>query len=349
MSREELGIPRWMIILALVFGGSLLFAMLLPFGWINVRPTEAAVEVDKFAHKVNPLPLGVGYHFFNRWSTDMVIYEVQSRAFPSQSMASEGQKEYNMELKTNDGQNVNIDITILYALRSNEVPALHQTIGPNYADQILLTQMRSEARLAIGQYTAEELYQGKVREEIQNHVRQKLSENLEKYPAIQIQDALIRHFSFSPAFEQAIEQKKLAEQQVEVNKKRALAQEEESKRQEAQARGAKLQVIQEAQAQSESISTMAEGKAKAMRIEADAKRYQLEQEAAGDLARYKAEAEGKRLSADALGGGQNVVALEFAKNIPDKLQIWGIPTGSNNTTLMDLNGVFKGMLDRKDK
>ena len=44
-----------------------------------------------------------------------------------------------------------------------------------------------------------------------------------------------------------------------------------------------------------------------------------------------------------------MVALEFAKNIPNKLQIWGIPTGANNTTLMDLNGVFKGMLDKKEK
>lgn len=306
-------------------------------GWINVAPTAVAVEIDKFAHKVNPEALGVGYHFFNRWATDMVVYPVNARAFPAQSMATEGQKEYNMDLKTNDGQNISLDLSLIYALDPKKVPILHQSVGQNYEDQILLPQMRSEARLAIGQYTAEELYQGKVRDQIQQQVKEKLRGTLEKFPAIQVQDALIRHFAFSPQFEQAIEQKKLAEQMVEVNKKKALAQEQEALRVEAEARGEKLKVVQEAT-----------GRAESMKVEADAQRYKLEQEALGNLAKYKAEAEGKRLSAEALGGGANVVALEFAKNIPDKLQIWGIPTGSNSTSIMDLNGVFGNMLKKKD-
>ena len=313
-------------------------AVIVSFGWIDVKPTEVAVEVDKVVGKVKSEPLGVGYHFFNRWITDMVIYKVNARSFPEQSMATENaEKEYNMELKTNDGQNVSVDMTIIYSLNSKDVPVLHQTIGTNYADQVLLPNIRSEARLAMGAYSAEELYQGKVRDIVQQTIKTKLIDTLAKYPAINIQDALIRHFEFSKAFEQAIEQKKLAEQQVEVNKKRALAQEQEALRVEAEAKGNKLKVIQEA-----------EGRAQSAKIEADAERYKLEQEAAGMLAKFKADAEGKKLSAEALGGGANVVALEFAKNIPDKLQIWGIPTGNNSTSIMDLNGVFGKMLPKKD-
>ena len=323
-------------------GGAVLLIVIglagISFGWINVQPTEVAVEVDKVAGKVKQEPLGVGYHFFNRWITDMVIYKVNSRSFPATSMASEDNKEYNMELKTTDGQNVSVDITIIYSLNAKEVPMLHQSVGPNYEDQVLLPQIRSEARLAMGAYSAEDLYQGKVRDATQQSIKDKLSATLTKFPAIKIQDALIRHFEFSKAFEQAIEQKKLAEQQVEVNKKRALAQEEEAKRVEAEARGVKLKVIQEA-----------EGRAQSAKIEADAERYKLEQEAAGMLAKFKAEAEGKRLSSEALGGGANVVALEFAKNIPDKLQIWGIPTGTNSTSIMDLNGVFGNMFPKKEQ
>ena len=323
------------------FGSMLVAAVIvvvaLSFGWINVKPTEVAVQVNKFKGEVRKDPLGVGYHFFNKWSTDMVVYKVSARSFPSQSMASENEKEYNMELKTNDGQNVSVDMTIIYALEAKSVPSLHQSIGSNYEDQILLPQVRSEARIAIGGYSAEEIYQGKVRDQIQLQIKEKLVAVLSKYPAIQIQDALIRHFQFSPQFENAIESKKLAAQQVEIDKKRALAQGEGAKRQEAEAKGRKLKAIQDAQ-----------GRAESAKIEADGERYKLEQEASGKLAIYKAEAEGKKLSAEALGGGHNVVALEFAKNIPDKLQIWGIPTGANNTTLMDLNGVFKGMLDKKE-
>ena len=242
-----------------------------------------------------------------------------------------------MDLKTNDGQNIKIDLTIIYSLVANEVPLLHQQIGVGYEDQIILPQLRSEARLAIGGYSAEQIYQGKVRDEIQQGIKSKLAQALAKYPAIQIQDALIRHFAFSSAFEQAIEQKKLAAQQVEINKNKALAEEEEAKRMEAQARGAKLKAIQEA-----------EGRAESAKIEADANRYKLEQEAQGNLARYKADAEGKRLEAEALGGGANVVALKFAEKIPDKLQIYGFPVGQQSTSLMDVSGMFKGMLKKQE-
>ena len=266
----------------------------------------------------------------------MVVYNTAVRSFPSQSMATEDKKEYNLELKTNDGQNISVDMTIIYSLNSKEVPLLHTTVGRDYEDQLLLPQVRSEARLAIGGYSAESIYQGKVRDEIQQEIRSKLEKSLSRYPAIQIQDALIRHFQFSQQFEIAIEQKKLAAQQVEINKNKAFAQEEEAKRQEAEARGGKLKAVQEA-----------EGRAESAKIEADAERYKLEQEAAGKLALYKAEAEGKRLAAEALGGGQNVVALEFAKNIPSKLQVWGIPTGANSNSFMDLSGIFSGMFQKE--
>ena len=307
------------------------------FGWINVHPTEVAVEVNKIAGKVNETPRGVGYHFFNRWVTDMVIYKVSARAYPSDTLASEEAKKYSLELKTNDGQNVEVDLTIIYALDSKTVPLLHQQIGSNYEDQILLPQIRSEARLAIGSYSAEEIYQGKVRDEMQLVIKQKLVNVLAKYPAILIHDALMRHFSFSPDFERAIEQKKLAAQQVEINKNRALAQEEEAKRQEAESRGLKLKAIQEA-----------EGRAQSVKIEADASRYKLEQEAAGNLAIFKANAEGQKLLSEALGGGQNVVALKFAENIPEKLRIYGFPVGQQSTSLMDVSGMF-GEMFKKEK
>ncbi len=329
----QMGKEFGMRLRGLILGIVVLFVLIVSFGWVDVQPTQVAVEINKVAGKVNERPLGVGYHFYNRWITDMVIYKVAARAYPSDTLASEEAKKYGLELKTNDGQNVQVDLTIIYALDSNSVPVLHQQVGVNYEDQILLPQVRSEARLAIGSYSAEEIYQGKVRDQMQQAIKDKLVSGLSKYPAIKIHDALIRHFSFSPDFERAIEQKTLAAQQVVINRNRALAQEEESKRQEAEARGFKLKAVQEA-----------EGRAQSAKIEADASRYKLEQEASGNLAIYRANAEGQKLLSDALGGGQNVVALKFAENIPDKLQIWGLPVGQQSTSLMDVSGIFSQML-----
>lgn len=322
--------------IAATIGFLLLLGFFVTFGWTNVSPTEVAVEINKVMGKVSETPRGVGYHFFNRFVTDMVKYRVAAMSYPPDTIQSEKEKIYTLELKTNDGQNVLVDLTIIYFLRANEVPLLHQRIGKNYADQIILPLIRSEARIAIGSFSAEEIYQGKLRSAMQESIKEALARELVKYPAIEIQDALMRHFSFSPEFEKLIEQKKYAAQQVEINKNRAFAEEEEAKRQEAEARGGKLKAIQQA-----------EGRAQSAKIEADAERYKLEQEAAGKLAIFKAEAEGKRLSAEALGGGQNVVALKFAEQLAPTLQVWGIPVGETNTTLMDASGIFKGMLKKE--
>ena len=148
---------------------------------------------------------------------------------------------------------------------------------------------------------------------------------------------MIRHFAFSGEFEQAIERKKLAAQEIEINKNLALAQEEAAKTKEAEARGEKLKAVQ-----------TAEGEAQAVKINADGKRYQLEQEAAGNLARYKADAEGKRLQAEALGGGQNVVALKFAEMLPPTFQTFVVPVGQNTTSLFDINGLTKGLFKKEE-
>lgn len=312
----------------------ILFMMTL--GWVNVKPTEVAVEVNKVTGKMGILPLGMGYHFYNHWITDMVKYTVSSRAFPSDTNKSESSPEYTLDLKTNDGQNIKVDMTIIYSLKASEVPALHQQVGVNYEDQILLPQVRSEARLVIGSYSAEDIYQGKVRDDIQQLVKKRLADIVSAYPAITIQQALLRDFKFSDEFEKAIERKKLAAQSIEINKNEALAQEQKALQVKATAEGEKFKTVQEAT-----------GRAESAKIEADAERYKLEQEALGQLAKYKADAEGKRLTSEALGGGQNVVALAFAEKIAPSLQIWGIPTGQNSTSVQDLSGVFGKMFEKK--
>lgn len=127
----------------------------------------------------------------------------------------------------------------------------------------------------------------------------------------------------------------LAAQQVEINRNKALAEEEEAKRKEAQARGEKLKTIQEA-----------EGRAASVKIEADAQRYKLEQEATGNLAIYQAEAEGKRLLTQAVGGGQYVVGLKFAERLAPGVQTITVPISENGNYLMDISGIMKQALNK---
>lgn len=331
-SSEEVLIG-WAVKIGLGILVLILIMVAVPIGMINVAPNQAAVEIDKIAGKVKAEPQGVGYHLYNRWSTDMVAYTISARSYPADG--SEAEQDV---VKTSDGQNVNVKIMIIYSLNATQVPALHQQVGPDYEVQVILPQLRSEARLAISNYTAEDIYTGKARDEMQSQIRDRMIASMKAYPAINIHDALIKGFSFSSQFEAAIEQKQLQSQQVEINKNKTLATIQMAQQQQAEASGAKLQAVQQA-----------EGEAQAIKLKADANRYSLEQEAAGNLAKYKAEAEGKKLASEALGGGQYVVALEFAKNLSPDLRIYGVPTGQANTSLMDLSGVFGNMFKKEEK
>jgi len=313
-------------------------------GCAEIKPTEVGVVIKKYEGRIVEQPISVGYHLYNPFATDIAVYDIAARSFPDTEKSEKSEK-YTLDVKTKDGQNVDIDLTIIFSLRAGEVPQLHKQVGVSYSQQIIMPQIMAESRSVIGAYGAEDLYDGASRDTIQVTLKKRMESQFNKYPAVQLHDVLIRSFRFSPAFEKAIEDKKIASQQVEVNKQRALAQEEESKRQEAQARGEKLKYLQEAEAKMNAAKMEAQGQAEAIKLNADANRYKLIAEAEGKLAIYKSDAEGKKLAAQALGGGHNVVALKFAETLPANLKVIGVPMTDSSMNIMSMQGFTKGLFD----
>ena len=300
----------------------------------NVEPGEGGVKTVKFVGKrgIEEKVYDIGTHFYVPVIRDFVVYRWQARNFPESVAEREEEEEYLLQFKTTDGQNVQCDVSVIYSLEKAKLYRLHDNPGPDYENQLLLPTMLSFSRIELGKYSAEDIYQGAVREEMQEKIKSAMNEFLNPYHII-INEALLQNFAFSPEFEKRVEEKKLAAQQVEINKNYVLAAQEEAKRKEAEAEGGKLAAIKEA-----------EGKAQSQKIAADANRYAKEQDAKGILAIKLSEAEGQKKLAEALGGGQNVVALRFAEELPEKLQIWGVPTGGgDSSSFMDLSGIFGGM------
>jgi regulator of protease activity HflC (stomatin/prohibitin superfamily) len=306
-------------------------------GCIKIEPGSIGVLTNNLWHRgVQPKPIETGFRFIIPVAQQIDVYNIRERKYEMTKINEEGEKKGrdDIEFKTNDGQMVYCDATIIYSLIKDLVPILHQSVGQDYIAQTLRPTLRSSIRNYLGKYTAEEIYKGDVRLKVQDELKDAINKALNPL-GIVINSVLFRSFEFSQAFEDKIEQKALSTQDVEINKKKVLAAEEYAKQVEAEARGKKLAVLQEAQGISEK-----------KKIEADATRYEQEQNAKGILAIALAEAEGKAKLAEALGSGQNVVMLEYAKNIPDKLQIWGIPTGNESVSIMDLGGIFKDMLPK---
>jgi regulator of protease activity HflC (stomatin/prohibitin superfamily) len=69
-----------------------------------------------------------------------------------------------------DGISLTASINIRYRLKRESVPQLHQSIGPNYVQALVVPEIGNRTRQVMAEYTAEDIYSTK-RAEIQTKIR----------------------------------------------------------------------------------------------------------------------------------------------------------------------------------
>jgi len=140
---------------------------------------------------------------------------------------------------------------------------------------------------------------------------------------------LLQDYNFTPAYQQAIEDKKVADQQAEKLRSETNAVEQEY-----------ITLVKEAEAEIAKVRAAADGEFERAKIEADAYFLQQEQLAEAILAEAQAEAEGIRKMNEALSGpgGAEVVKLRIAEALAEK-KIVMVPMGGGGLDVrsMDVN------------
>jgi len=138
--------------------------------------------------------------------------------------------------KTIDGNDISLDIVIQYQIDASKAPHILQYVGAN--DRELKSFIRSFARSIprdiFGELTTEEFYEQAKRQEKGQKVKRILNQILLPYGVI-VHNVLSKDYRFNPAYQQAIEDKKVADQLVEKNRsaKRATVEEYLKKREKA--------------------------------------------------------------------------------------------------------------------
>ncbi len=314
-------------------------------GCAEVGPQEAGIrttmigfsgglgEAEWFKQGIKAKALAPGLYVSIPHLSHIEKYPVQELRY---NMFKENVEARNdISFKTKDGQIAWIDTTIRYRLIFEKIPVLHREYGHQYLENVLLPTVRSLVNNKLGEYSAEEIYDGRTRQRVAVEIAELINRGLEGQRGtmdigLEVIDVLFRRFEFSEEYQAAIEQKKIASEQH-------LAAMEWAKKREAEARGEKLAVIQEAEGNAERIRTLA-----------DADLYSRLKEAEGVLQRGLADAQVRSEMVKAMGSGDVLVRMEFAKNLSSKLQIWGIPTGQQNSSIMDLSGIFGSMFPKSD-
>ena len=159
-----------------------------------------------------------------------------------------------------DLQSVNSTLAVNYHLAKESSIEMYRNIGLTYEDTILQPAIQEATKSVMAQYRAEELI--KSRAEVSNLIMDEISAKVTDY-GIVIDEFNITNFGFSQAFDDAIEQKLVAEQ----NKIKA-ATENEQRVAAAEADAAEAKARAEGEAESARIK--AQGDADAIKAKADA-------------------------------------------------------------------------------
>lgn len=119
------------------------------------------------------------------------------------------------ESSTRDMQTVNVAIAVNYNVNKSTANSLYQEVGLNYEEVIIKPAMLESIKASMAQYTAEELItkRSEVSEKIKETLISKISDRGFVVTGFNITDII-----FSDTYNQAIEQKAVAQQQVETAK-----------------------------------------------------------------------------------------------------------------------------------
>lgn len=114
-----------------------------------------------------------------------------------------------------DLQDVKITVAVNYKVNKDKATDIFRNIGTTYEDTVLAPAIQESIKSISSSYTAEELITS--RQEVSSNMQNKLKYKVKKYGLI-IDSFNIVNFSFSDAFNQAIEEKQVAEQKVQTAK-----------------------------------------------------------------------------------------------------------------------------------
>jgi regulator of protease activity HflC (stomatin/prohibitin superfamily) len=239
--------------------------------------------------------------------------------------------------KTKDGNNIHIDVNVMWRIDPRKAPILIEHIGQSIheiKERLVRPVFRSIIRDVFNEISSEEYYHVTVKTEMATKAKDQLARELEPY-GILIDMLQVQQHRFDDEYQGAINAQKQAEADVQMLM-------EQQKNMEVQ----KKSELEAKRSQWNKQMEEALGEAGRVRNNADAYYQTKTNEAKAVLARAQAEAEGIRKEAEALGklGGDAYVKMQVAQMLSKK-KVMIVP-GSNVST-MDVNAMVSFLMGKK--
>lgn len=183
---------------------SLMLALTFAFLWnrivYTVRPGEEAVLWKRFSGTQIDVIYKEGTHLILPWDK-LYIYDLRIQA-----------TDHTVKVLSTDGLEINVEVTVRYHPESKTVPQLHQEVGPEYANRIVMPEVVAAVREVIGRYRPEQLYTLRTEDTQRQIVERAASQARDRF--VQIDDVLIRRIELPETVQAAIQRKLNQEQEA---------------------------------------------------------------------------------------------------------------------------------------
>ena len=192
---------------------------------VTIGSGEAGVLYKTFGGGVvtDQPPLDEGFHLVAPWNR-VYIYEGRRQEIFEK-----------MKVLSSNGLDIQLDASAWYQPNYQELGKLHQEIGENYLQRIILPTIRSAARSVVGRYTPEQLYSSK-RDAIQAEIFEETKKIVDQQYIV-LDEILVRDVTLPPTIKEAIERKLKQEQESLEYEFRLVTAQKEAERQRIEAQG----------------------------------------------------------------------------------------------------------------
>jgi regulator of protease activity HflC (stomatin/prohibitin superfamily) len=212
-----------------------LVAALSPRMFITIEAGHEGVLFRRFAGGTDiGQPLPEGFHVVAPWNS---VYDYDIR-FQNKSSV--------FDAHTKDGLNLKADLSFRYRLQKANVPLLHQVVGPDYVEKLILPALGARVREAVAGHSPEEVYSSQ-RTEIQQTIREGMQREfpesgeadrpLQRIQFIEFDQIYLRDVELPPSLQKSMVEKNQQQQMSEEYKYRIARETQESERKEIEAKG----------------------------------------------------------------------------------------------------------------
>ena len=257
-----------------------------------MQPARAAVIVNVLTGELEDPARAPGTSIIIPGLQEYIIYPTDQREYTMSGTSSEGRLQGNdaVEALTIDGQEVRLDITVLYRIERGDVNQIHLNWQNRYESDFIRPTVRAVARDVVSQFAAEAIY-GLEREALGGRISEVVGREM-KEQGLTLTSLLVRQIDFNDAFANSIEEKQIEEQK-----------------------------LQRARTEAERVQTEASGRADAAEQEARGR-------ANARLIEAQAEAEALRVISDQIAANPNLIQYLYVANLSDNVTFALLPSDS---------------------